>query len=221
MTAQTILNDSLDSILLNALLSTIQSLVMVTDGNTDFETASILRVNHYFELVTGLTEKQMMTLSMTDLIDDEDKGVNLKNLRDIYKNRQAADIVLPLLNADKDVMLIEFHVQAIKNNDQTAQWLWIGAPAKAQSYLDDVNVLAEQLNATTSLTRATAHDLNNVLAIIMGNNDILLANNDPNSQFYTLLQTISRATHKGVTLTQTLLSLNEKPQASIVIAWIN
>ena len=68
----------------------------------------------------------------------------------------------------------------------------------------------QKLEAVGSLARGIAHDLNNLLYVVLGFSGILLQRKHEGDRDYADLQEISRAGKRGAVLVQSLLTLSTK-----------
>ena len=197
--------------LFQPLLDNLQELVIVTNGADTFKNASILKANKRFELITGLNEKDIINSLVETVILENAPTSNINTLQESYTKRQVTTITLPIEDPCGLMLLVEFHIQPIDyNGTQTHYWLWVGKLIiEQQSSSDDMD-LPEKINTIQLLARSSAHDINNMLAVIIGNTDLMLDNVEASSPLYPLLQSISRATAKVVNLTETLLKFTAK-----------
>jgi two-component system cell cycle sensor histidine kinase/response regulator CckA len=69
---------------------------------------------------------------------------------------------------------------------------------------------AQQLEAIGRLAGGVAHDFNNILSIIMGHGELLLANESADSQARNGVEQIRRAAERAASLTQQLLAFSRK-----------
>lgn len=69
---------------------------------------------------------------------------------------------------------------------------------------------AQKMEAIGQLTGGVAHDFNNILAIILGNIELLQDDIKPDSDLYPLMSAIERSATRGANLTQRLLAYSRK-----------
>ncbi|MCG8491829.1 MAG: PAS domain-containing protein [Sneathiellales bacterium] len=69
---------------------------------------------------------------------------------------------------------------------------------------------AQKMEAIGQLTGGVAHDFNNILAIILGNIELLQDDIKPDNELYPLMNAIERSATRGANLTQRLLAYSRK-----------
>jgi signal transduction histidine kinase len=205
------LPNNIGTILFQWLMDSSQELVMLTNGATIVENATILGINSYFESITGLQNSLVTNLLVSEVIANHNQIADFNNLSDLYKEAAKSTVCLPIKTTTNGIMLIDFClIPLCQIKAETYLWLWIGRAKPAQNLNIEEIDLHHKISKTVQAANSTGHDLNNILAIIVGHTDLMLSNLPPNSPFIASLESISRATAKGIKLAQTLLKLNEK-----------
>ena len=202
------IDKQLEYFLLNTFLRKSSDIIMVTDGGADFSDARVLGVNSSFEFVTGFSQKILNNSFCTELLNTS--VVQLRSLHSAFKTGSAVQHQIAVKNIRSDFTQIQFEIYPVQQN--TEFWIWQAKSTKPTQLINHDPQLNQQnmMRTIEKIAGQTAHDFNNILAIIMGNNDLLLENIEGCSPFYTLLQSISRAVDKGTQLTQTLQMFAQK-----------
>jgi PAS domain S-box-containing protein len=86
----------------------------------------------------------------------------------------------------------------------------ISRDVTARMHLEEQLRNAQQLEAIGRLAGGVAHDFNNILSIIMGHGELMLANASADAQARNGLEQIRRAAERAAALTQQLLAFSRK-----------
>ena len=185
-----------------------RDIIMITDGGTDFTHARILGVNPFFEHETGLSHKYLKNSLCAEWINAS--VVQLLSLNSAFNSCTSVRHQIAVKNIQGDFTEIQFEIYPVQQ--ATELWIWQAKPSKKKQLINQHQQLNKQnmMRAIERIAGQTAHDFNNILAIIMGNNDLLLENIEISSPFRSLLQSISRAVEKGTHLTKSLLVFAQK-----------
>jgi signal transduction histidine kinase len=206
----------LEYFLFNTFMPKSSDIVMITDGGTSFIDARILGVNPSFEWITGLQQKYMINSLCAQWLNAP--VAQLDSLTAAFKSRSAVRQRISIKNIQNDPVHIQFEIYPVQQG--TKFWIWQAELVKKKQSIEHDQHLNQQLNqqdmmrVIEKIAGQTAHDFNNILAIVMGNNDLLLENIDTSSHSYPLLQSISRAVDKGTHLTQGLMAFAQKSTSS-------
>ena len=112
-----------------------------------------------------------------------------------------------------EVRTVDQHMQSIADAD--------GRPVRLLGTMIDVTETralqqqvhhAQQMRAVGLLAGGLAHDFNNVLLVIRGHADLLLAQADPDAPTRSSLEAISRAGERASTLTRKLMALGRQDE---------
>lgn len=199
---------SLEHFLFNTFLHKSKDIIMITDGGSDFDRARILGGNSSFEFISGLTQKQLINLPCDQLFN---LSVQQRHsLQSAFKDTTTVELALAITNTDGSVIQLKFEIYPVEQ--ATQYWIWQGKPSTLEHSIihDQQQNHQSEIRAMETIAAKTAHDFNNILAIIMGNNDLILENSDVSSPFYPLFKSISRAVKKGTHLTKNLLVFSQK-----------
>ena len=193
----------LEYFLFNTFIEKSNDIIMITDDAGGFNNACILGINSSFELTTGFTQKQLINTPCAEWINI---SVNqLHRLNTAFKHGTSVQLELAVKNNEDDFVLLQFDICPVKL--ATKFWIWQCKPLSTEQYTgyDQPLIQQNEMQGMQQIAGQTAHDFNNILAVIMGNNDLALENIETSSPFYPLFQSISRAIDKGTNLTKTLL----------------
>jgi signal transduction histidine kinase len=198
----------LEHFLLTTFMLKNSDIIMITDGGTDFTDARILGVNSSFEYVTGLSQKNLINSTCVELLDASD--IQLFSLNSVFKTCSTVRHQIAVKNINGEFTPILFEIYPVQQG--TSLWVWQAKSSMPKPLTNHDQQFNQQdmMRAIEKLAGQAAHDFNNILAIIMGNNDLLLENVEVSSLFHPLLCSISRAVDKGTHLTQTLLEFAQK-----------
>jgi two-component system cell cycle sensor histidine kinase/response regulator CckA len=202
------IDKQLEHFLFNTFMLKSSDIIMITDGETDFTKARILGVNSSFEFITGLSQKDLIDSPCSEWINTSDS--QLLSLNSAFKTSSAVLEQLAIKNNEGDLTQIQFEIYPVQQ--ETKLWIW-QAKLLIPSQLIVRNKQLKQQDMMQALEKTagqTAHDFNNILAIIMCNNDLLLEIIEDSSPYYPLLYSISRAVDKGTHLTRSLMVFAQK-----------
>jgi signal transduction histidine kinase len=206
----------LEHFLFNTFIHKLKDIIMITDSGSgsgsgsgsDFGHVRILGVNSFFESTTGLTQKQLINSPCAQWI-----NISINQLHRInaaLNECRTIELVLAVKNIDGDFIQLQFEIYPVEQ--ATQYWIWQGKPLKLEQsdHYDQTLSHQNEVHTVESVAAQSAHYFNNILAIIMGNNDLILENSEASSPFYPLLQSISRAVEQGTYLTKNLLVFAQK-----------
>ena len=201
----------LEWFLFNTFMEKSNDIVMITDSGNSLDDACVLGVNTFFELNTGLTQVRLINSPFAEWIN---LSVNQRNRLNIaFTDRSSLKLELAVKKTGNNFTHIEFEIYPIKQ--ATNFWVWQGKLLEQKTSHSQQLIQQKELSAMQPIAAQTAHDFNNILAVIMGNNDLLLENIEVSSPFYPLLQSISRSIDKGTELTKNLqVFAQKKPQTN-------
>ena len=91
----------------------------------------------------------------------------------------------------------------------------------ARDVASDVVPCSERMDGITRLSAVVAHDFNNILAIILGNLELLGYEDIQNSKVQTRLSSIQNAAERACTLTNNLLEISSRAATKVVVTNVN
>ncbi len=202
------LDKQLEHFLFNTFMLKSSDIIMITDGETDFTKARILGVNSSFENITGLSQKDLIDKLCSEWINTSE--LQLLSLNSAFKACSTVREQIAIKNNKSDFTQIQFEIYPVQQ--ETKLWIWQAKLPISRQLIDCNKQLNQQnmMQALEKIAGQTAHDFNNILAIIMCNNDLLLEIIEASSPFYPLLHSISRAVDKGTHLTRSLMIFAQK-----------
>ena len=96
-----------------------------------------------------------------------------------------------------------------------------GLVNRAGDMASDVAPCSERMDGITRLSAVVAHDFNNILAIILGNIELLGYEDIQNSKVQTRLSSIQNAAERACTLTNNLLEISSRAATKVVVTNVN
>ena len=91
----------------------------------------------------------------------------------------------------------------------------------ARDVASDVAPCSERMDGITRLSAVVAHDFNNILAIMLGNLELLGYEDIQNSKIQTRLSSIQNAAERACTLTNQLLEISSRAATKVVVTNVN
>jgi signal transduction histidine kinase len=91
----------------------------------------------------------------------------------------------------------------------------------AENVASDVAPCSQRMDGITRLSAVVAHDFNNILAIILGNLELLSYEDIQNSQVQTRLSSIQNAAERACTLTSQLLGISSRAATKVAVTNVN
>lgn len=123
---------------------------------------------------------------------------------------------------DGSLLWIEFHINQIKDEQGQLQYLIAeGSDITARKNAEEQLRRGQKMEALGKLTGGIAHDYNNMLGIIMGYAEMLVANLQQQPELAKYASEIHRSGERGARLTKKLLAFSRKRQAETEIIDLN
>jgi signal transduction histidine kinase len=91
----------------------------------------------------------------------------------------------------------------------------------AENVASDVAPCSQRMDGITRLSAVVAHDFNNILAIILGNLELLSYEDIQNSKVQTRLSSIQNAAERACTLTNQLLGISSRAATKVAVTNVN
>lgn len=96
-----------------------------------------------------------------------------------------------------------------------------GVANRAAEEISEVVRCSERMDGTTRLSAVVAHDFNNILAIILGNLELLGYEDIQSSKVQARLASIQSAADRACTVTSQLLAISRRVAINVVVADVN
>jgi len=173
------------------------------------KTGKILYVNEAFVKTTGRERKEVI-------------GINIKSLRnpdvDVSVYQKIWDTVLtgkvwtgllPVRNKNDEVIPARYHISPIKNKqDEVMHFVTVIRDVSQELALERYMQRSQKLEMIGRFAGGLAHDFNNILATMMGYNDMVMEEADKRSREYRYLKKIKTSGMKAQEIIQQLLTFN-------------
>ncbi|OGR27852.1 MAG: hypothetical protein A2277_18395 [Desulfobacterales bacterium RIFOXYA12_FULL_46_15] len=211
--------------LLSTLIRTIPDLVWLKDPEGVY-----LACNYRFECFLGAKEKDIIGKTDYDFMD--------KDLADFFRHhdKEAMKKGGPNTNEEEVVFANDGHHEILetiktpmyRDNGRFAGVLGIGRnitdrkrSEQEQVKLQAQLIQAQRMESVGRLAGGVAHDFNNMLGIIIGNAEMILADINPTDPFMDYLHEILKAAERSANLTRQLLAFARKQTIDPKILNIN
>jgi PAS domain S-box-containing protein len=135
------------------------------------------------------------------------REVTLKQIAETLDGKITQAEGLDRLRSDKDRYIM---VTRAPHRDKTGEiigYITVGQDITDRKNMEAALLQSQKMEAVGQLTGGIAHDFNNLMAVIMGNAQLMLATSDSHQEE---IASIVRATKRGAELTQRLLAFSRR-----------
>ena len=193
--------------LLSSLINAIPDLVWLKDGNGTY-----LACNLRFEDLYGAKEKQIIGRTDYDFVD--------KELADFFRmhDENAMNKRCACTNEEEVTFASDGHCELVETtktpmyNDagELIGILGIGRDITERTLMQEQLEQSRKFESLGRMAGGVAHDFNNMLSVILGNSELILAELPPNSPSKELVEQILYAATRSAGLTRQLLTFARK-----------
>lgn len=203
---------------LDKLIESAPVIVLVLD-----EQGRILSYNPALSDVIGTGPKDLSgQVFFEDFAPPEDQEKNRVLLQDALTERGVQGVIAPVVGGERPRRLVEWYGRVLTDrHGKAAGGLLVGrdvtervAEREKRSQLQTQLQQAQKMEALGSLAGGIAHDMNNILAAVMGFAALLVDQLEPGSDEKQDAQEIITAAGRGGALTRSLLALSRRHELS-------
>jgi PAS domain S-box-containing protein len=171
-----------------------------------------LAVNDRFSEIVGYVSEELLKKTFAEITHSDDAGGSMAAAKDMIAGKIDKYVAEKrYVRADKLVIWARVTSVLLKNAD--------GSPDYFVTAIEDISkrrdaetalLQAQKIQAIGQLTGGIAHDFNNLMAIMMGNAELLEDYIGDNEEAIDLLERIINAVQSGASLTQRLLAFSRQ-----------
>ena len=189
---------------LNTIIEHIPMLIFVKEA----ESLKFLRFNKTADRLKGTEQEIALGKTDYDIFPRDEADGFVTRDREALNTNTIIDIPEEVIQTGINQKQI-FHTRKIPIMDKNGKPLYllgISEDITERKKLEDQLLQAQKMESIGRLAGGVAHDYNNMLAVIIGNTDIALAEMDPALPLYKRLQDIRKAAQRSAELTSQLLA---------------
>lgn len=199
--------------------------INLSDRDTRF-----LQVNSRSASMLGYTQEELKALSVLDITHPDHRELSMANLSDLIDGKvDSYRVQKRYVRKDGQVVWADVHVSAIHN--QSGQF--VASLAVVEDITDRKRaeqerermraqlLQAQKMEAIGTLTGGMAHEFNNLLTIVSGYAELLLAEKNESDPEHSDLQRIVHASQRGAELVRSLLAFSRKSEMNITPVNLN
>jgi len=155
-------------------------------------------------------------------IHPEDQGFVKQSYNQSIAERTPLDIILRLRFEEGRIKYVNLRCQAVYDGGGKAQ-RFVGSiqDVTEQKQSEEALRRSQKMDAVGQLTGGIAHDFNNILAIILGNTELLQTRVGGDEKVEKWVQSIEKATERGAALTKQLLGFSRHQSTEITVVDLN
>jgi two-component system cell cycle sensor histidine kinase/response regulator CckA len=180
----------------------------------NLETGEIKRDERWAEMLGyTLQEIESTVEQWLDLVHPDDQAAAHKSLQDHLEGRTLVhEIECRMLTKDKQYKWILDRGRIVKQDADSRPLRMSGTHTDIteSKELEDQLIKAQRMEAVGILAGGMAHDFNNLLTAIMGYSEIILMDLHQEDPFHLYVEEITKAAHRGASLTHQLLAFSRK-----------
>lgn len=172
----------------------------------------ILDCNQSLSEMTGYSTDELIGMNGLLLISEKTREIVLNNILSGYEKPYEAIGVrknneeYPLRLEARNIPHKGKNVRTVEFRDITGQKQNEAEKRKLENQLQQ----AQRMDSIGQLAGGVAHDFNNMLGVIIGYSELILAQADPSEKFHTELEEIRKAAQRSAVLTRQLLTFARK-----------
>ncbi|MCD6201661.1 MAG: PAS domain S-box protein [Bacteroidales bacterium] len=173
------------------------------------KTGKILYVNEAFFKMTGKKRKEVIGIDTRSLRNPEVDVSVYQNIWDTVLAGKVWTGVLSVRNKDGEVIPVRYHISPIKNEqDEIVHFVTVMRDVSQEITLERYMQRSQKLEMIGRFAGGLAHDFNNILATMLGYNDMVMEEADKRSREYMYLKKIKASGMKAQEIIQQLLTFN-------------
>ncbi len=155
-------------------------------------------------------------------IHPEDQSFVKQSYNQSIAERTPLDIILRLRFEEGRIKYVNLRCQAVYDGGGKAQ-RFVGSiqDVTEQKQSEEALRRSQKMDAVGQLTGGIAHDFNNILAIILGNTELLQTRVGGDEKVEKWVQSIEKATERGAALTKQLLGFSRHQSTEITVVDLN
>ncbi len=183
-----------------------------------------LRVNQCLCDLLGYSSEELQSLAREDLLQSEAAPGDAEAFRQMAAGTLNRYVIDEKQYRRRDGGFVWARVNMSVHRDaegQAQHFIKVVEDITARRELEARFIEVQKLEGIGHLAGGVAHDFNNILAIIIGNNDLLSADLDPASPLREYTEEIRHASERAVGLTRQLLVFSRKQTVQPVVLDLN
>ncbi len=203
-------------ILLRSAVAQLNDIVIITEATPiDEPGPRIVFVNDAFERSTGYSREEAIGRSPRFLQGPKTQRSELQRIRQALLSNQP--VRAQVTNYCKDGLEVEIELNIVPiavDGNRFSHFVSIQRDVSNEKALQKQLQLAQRMEAIGQLTGGVAHDFNNMLTVITGNNDILQDALQDQPKLLSFSNLIGHAAERGAGLTRNLLAFARRQPLS-------
>ena len=194
-------------------------LASVGIAQADPRTGQWLRVNRKMCEITGFSADELLQLHIADITFPEDRQADREAFERVVRD-ESSDCRIEKRFIRKDGVLIWVNVNMTVIRDAAGQ------PMRMAAAIEDITehrkleaefIEAQKMEVVGQFAAGVAHDFNNVLAVIMGYNNLIQGDLEPHSRLRKYVEEIQHSADRATALTKQLLIFSRKHRVRPVV----
>ena len=192
--------------------------------------ARLLQVNSRSASMLGYTQEELKALTAFDITHPEDLELSMANFSSLVEGKvDSYSMQKRYVRKDGEVIWADVHVSAIHN--QRGEFVAnlgvivdITDRKRAEQETERMRaqlLQAQKMEAIGTLTGGIAHEFNNLLTIVSGYAELLLAEKNESDPEHSDLQRIVHASQRGAELVRSLLAFSRKSEMNFAPVNLN
>lgn len=197
---------------LNTIIEHIPALIFVKDAKY----LKFMRFNKSGEKLKGTSEGTLLGKTDYDVFPEKEADGFVAKDREALNTNTIIDIPEEIIRVGNNQKRL-FHTRKIPIMDKTGKPIYllgISEDITERKKLQEQLLQAQKMESIGRLAGGVAHDFNNMLAVIIGNTDMALAQTNQDMPLYKRLMDIRKAAERSAQLTSQLLAFARKQIAA-------